>query len=146
MLRLSTFLADVKAALLSAAPIGTTTPAAGSFTTLSRTDVAVVNATTVAPLTGATVTIPAGVSHYVVNPAGTLAALTVVLPAAPTIAAGALQELEVIFPRAVTAITWMAGAGSTLGGAARPTTIALGARVTFFFHQATAQWLHVLQA
>jgi hypothetical protein len=70
--------------------------------------------TSVIPTTGTTVTIPADTGIYNVNPAGTLAALTVALPTAGY----ALNDQIVIpFSQVVTALT-ITAPGSTVKGAA----------------------------
>jgi hypothetical protein len=72
-----------------------------------------------APATGETVVIGAADSWLIVTPAGTIAALTITLPAIR--AAG--QEVLVNTSQAITALT-VGGAGTTVSGA--PTTLATG--------------------
>lgn len=72
--------------------------------------------TTVTPTTGQTVTMSAGVRALFVNPAGTIAALTIKFPASP--AAG--QSVAVAFSQIVTTLTLQdsaAGAIATTAGA-----------------------------
>src|ERR1039457_5849353 len=88
---------------------------------------------TIVPLTGGTVTIPSGISYEIINPAGTLAALTIVTPAAPTNPSTIIQELHIVFTKAITTITWTAGAGTTYGGATKPTSAAIGNVMNFLW-------------
>lgn len=76
------------------------------------------------PLTGATLTCTAASydqKHYV-TPAGTIAALTFVLPALADADQG--QEITLHTSQIVTALTVTAGTGTTLGGAALTATAA----------------------
>lgn len=70
--------------------------------------------TTFTPLTGTTVTIPSGAREVFINPAGTIAALTIKLPRAPE----NNMSLDVGFGAAVTALTWQDGAGNAVSGLA----------------------------
>ena len=65
------------------------------------------------PVTGATVTIPVGTEFAAISPAGTIAALTLNMPATPYDG----QPLEVAFDQIVTALTMAAPASATLKGA-----------------------------
>ena len=64
------------------------------------------------PLTGATVVVGAGDAWLIISPAGTLAALTVTLPASRT----AGQEVLVVSSQIITALA-VGGAGTTVIGA-----------------------------
>lgn len=64
------------------------------------------------PVTGATLTAPAYLAAYVIDPAGTLAALTVVMP--PTANDGQFFELSTT--QAITALTVSPAAGQTVNG------------------------------
>ena len=69
------------------------------------------------PLTGATVTVSAANTWLILSPAGTLAALTIALPAIRT----AGQEVLIMSSQILTSLT-VSGAGTTVVGA--PTTLA----------------------
>ena len=99
---------------------------------------------TATPTTGGTVAIAAGVSKQIINPAGTLATLTVTSPPAPSNAAGSIQTLEITFTRAITAITWTSGSGASYAGATMPTTIAVGALVRLWWVQSLSSWMHMV--
>ncbi len=71
-----------------------------------------------APSTGATVTVSDHVSQLIVDPAGTLAALTINMPAAPV----AGQEVNIAFSQIVTTLT-MSGNGNTLNGGLAAATV-----------------------
>ena len=71
------------------------------------------------PLTGTTVTVAPGVEMEYVNPAGTIAALTLNMPASP--ADG--QPLTVAFDQVVTALTMAAPASATIKGALTAATL-----------------------
>jgi hypothetical protein len=64
------------------------------------------------PLTGATITCAAGETARTINPAGTIAALTITLPPTPR----DRDEWEGLFSQAVTALTVNAPGGATVGG------------------------------
>ena len=80
---------------------------------------------TAAPVTGATVQIGAGTSVYQLNPAGTLATLTVKLPASP--ANG--DSVTVVSTQIVTALTLTDAAAGAVTGA--PTALAAAVAVEF---------------
>jgi hypothetical protein len=63
------------------------------------------------PLTGATVTVDAQTRQLIVNPAGTIAALTVNLPAAAGVTQG--QRIGICGTQIVTTLTMGAGTGNT---------------------------------
>jgi hypothetical protein len=116
--------------------------AAGTLTNGGvRIDTATATAT---PTTGGTVAIAAGVSKQIINPAGTLATLTVTSPPAPSNAAGSIQTLEITFTRAITAITWTSGSGASYAGATMPTTVAVGALVRLWWVQSLSSWMHMV--
>ena len=98
------------------------------------------------PASGGSVVITQGIGAQVVNPAAALAALTITSPAAPTLQDVVSQNLEIIFTKAVTTLTWVAGTGTTYAGAAMPTTVAAGAVVRLKWVPQLAQWVHVIQA
>jgi hypothetical protein len=124
-------------------PIGATNPSSGAFTTITLSQAEIdASAYTTAPVTGGTVTIPGTAARCVINPAGTLAALTVVSPAALSLGANSVQSLDILFTQAITSLTWKAGSGTTFGGAAMPSTVALGTCVRLLWVQSLSQWLH----
>lgn len=91
-----------------------------------------------APLTGASITVPQGVSQLVVDPAGTIAALTVVLPAAALLVDG--QEFKMSTTQTITALTITAGANTTIVSTAITTLGPTTAAVDLIYHAATAKW------
>jgi hypothetical protein len=83
---------------------------------------------TFTPLTGTTITLPnVNVNKSVINPAGTLAALTIKLPLMPTNG----QRIKIIFTKAITTLT-INGNGSTLVGTAA-TSAAIGTQLEYEF-------------
>lgn len=80
------------------------------------------------PLTGASVTVAAATSKLLIEPAGTIAALTVVLPAATGLAQG--QQLEISSTQTVTALTLTAGSGTTIA-AQTPTAITVSTTASY---------------
>lgn len=67
------------------------------------------------PLTGATTTVAAGTRQVIINPAGTIAAHTLQLPAASTLTEG--QRLGFCTTQVVTSLTVTAGSGTTVSNA-----------------------------
>lgn len=65
------------------------------------------------PLSGDTITLTSTVRQLIVNPAGTIGALTVNLPAATTLVNG--QRIGLCGTQIVTAVTMGAGSGNTFG-------------------------------
>ena len=96
------------------------------------------------PLTGTTVTVAPTDSTVLVEPAGTIAALTVALPAAATLKDG--QTLRVVSTQNITALTMTPGTGSTM---ANPGATALTVSGTtaynyeFMYRVATAKWYRI---
>lgn len=89
--------------------------------------------TTVTPATGATVTMSAGVRNLFVNPAGTIATLTVKLPPTPV----ANQVCEMSFGQIVTALTVQDSAA----GAVETTAGAVGVAIQYrFLGSAWVKW------
>lgn len=68
-----------------------------------------------APLTGASITLTSLTRQLILEPAGTIAALTVVLPAATTLVDS--QRINICGTQIVTALTVTAGSGTTVSGA-----------------------------
>lgn len=86
------------------------------------------------PVTSGTVTLTASNAHQIINPAGTLAALTVAFPASPV--DGQVQIIS--FTQIITALT-LSG-GTFVGG---PTAIALtngGAMFSMIFNSSDTKW------
>lgn len=87
------------------------------------------------PLTGATITMAAYERRCIINPAGTLAALTVNLPPNPVDG----QVAGVATTQIVTALTVAAGTGgASIVGA--PTTLAADATFTMLYRSASTTW------
>lgn len=82
------------------------------------------------PTTGQTVTL-VGSNRNIINPAGTIAALTITLPSSPINNAEATMR----FTQAVTAITW--AGGTVVGGSSGA---AAGATITLTYDSATTSW------
>jgi hypothetical protein len=72
------------------------------------------NAKYYAPTTGQTITLPSDARAAYINPAGTIAALTVKLPPAPS----AGQEMNISFGAIVTALTIQTAAAGAVAGSA----------------------------
>lgn len=110
-----------------------------TFVTLGFVVVQSVEPTIVAPVTGATVTAaPSGLdSVTVVNPLGTLAALTVNVAAG--FAAG--QKHRVVFTQIITALTL--GANIATSPKALPSAAAVGDSLLFVWSVTAAKWLLV---
>ena len=87
------------------------------------------------PVAGATVT-SNGASTLIMNPAGTLATLTVVLPSSPS----GGQRFSVVSSTAVTALTV---SGGTIITAAVPTAMVAGVPLRFVYETTTAKWFSV---
>lgn len=87
------------------------------------------------PVTGATIAATAKTSNIVVNPAGTIAALTVTLPAASTLTEG--QVLRVGSSQAITAITFTGGTGTSVV-AGVPAVVTGGGGVALIYHASNA--------
>jgi len=93
------------------------------------------------PTTGQTIQIDSGVYHNVINPAGTLAALTINMPQLFPNMQGLNngQLAKFIFAEAITSLTFTSSPdGDTLKNA--PTTIAAGKHVDAIYDLATTTW------
>ena len=88
-----------------------------------------------APATGATVTIAAGVQRQIINPAGTLATLTVTLPACNSTNSGIVKVFG--FTQVVTALTINASSGTVVGGLS---AAAIGSNFRFLCYGTNAAW------
>lgn len=89
-----------------------------------------------APLTGTTVAANAGVAKLMLNPAGTIATLTVTLPPSTALADG--QTFSIYSTQTVTALTVTAGAGTTITPSI--TTVTAAAPVKLVYVAATKAW------
>lgn len=95
---------------------------------------------TVTPATGNSITIGTGAVSELINPAGTLATLTVVAPANPVfnVATGGRVHIDIFFTQTITALTWTGfGSCSTL-----PTAVTPFSKVGLDFFQSQATWCH----
>ena len=88
----------------------------------------------VAPLTGATVTPPAGTEVCIIDQAGTIAALTLNMPASPYDG----QPFEVSFDEVVTALTMAAPASATIKDALTAATA--GGFAKWRYNKADTSW------
>lgn len=92
-----------------------------------------------APLTGTSITIASTTRQVIVNPAGTIAALTIVFPAASGLTDG--QRLGFCTTQIITALTVTAGSGATTSNAptAMLVPVATGAA-------SCVEWIYVASA
>ena len=86
------------------------------------------------PLTGTTITMNAGQSRAVVNPAGLIAALTITLPSSPVDG----QVAGFSFTQAVTVLTVNAPGGATV--VASPTSAAIDTSFRFIYQASSTTW------
>ena len=86
------------------------------------------------PLTLATVTMSAGQSRAIINPAGTIAVLTVTLPSSPVDG----QVAGISFTQIVTALTINAPGGATVVGP--PTSAAVNNAFRFIYQASSTSW------
>lgn len=89
------------------------------------------------PLTGFTITMGTGVSQLILNPAGTLAAGTVILP----LIALDGQIAKISTEQTITALTVSPNTGRTIVGA--PTTLTQYTSVSFLYNFANLKWYRV---
>ena len=98
-----------------------------------------------APLTGASVAVPYTTRHLMLDPAGTIATLTVTFPAASTLIDN--QTLGLCTTQVVTALTLTAGSGTTVNGAPTalsvPPTTGGAACVEWVYRLANTTWYRV---
>jgi hypothetical protein len=100
------------------------------------------------PLTGTTVTANPTDSLMLLDPAGTIAALTVVMPG-PAASLKDGQKWEVTSSQTVTALTLTPGTGTTIGGNAGSTPTAITPSATgstgyaFIYKASNAKWYRV---
>lgn len=93
-----------------------------------------------APLTGASITVASTTGKLILGPAGTIATLTVVFPAASTLADG--QTLEVGTSNTVTALTITPGSGTTVSNTPTALTVSTTASYgyKFIYRTANTNW------
>lgn len=91
-----------------------------------------------APLTGTSITVAPNVSKVLLTPAGTIAALTLVLPAASALYDG--QELYINSTQIITALTITAGSGTTFSTATTAIATA-NVPVRYTYSAASAVWV-----
>jgi hypothetical protein len=98
-----------------------------------------------APVTGATITLTNTTRRLIVDPAGTIAALTIVTPAATTLLDG--QLLSICGTQIVTTLTMTAGSGTTLTNAPTamlvPVTTGAASCFGFIYRTANTTWYRV---
>lgn len=96
-----------------------------------------------APLTGATVAVAATTGALVLDPAGTIATLTVTLPAASALIDG--QKLALSSSQTVTALTVTAGSGTTISNSPTALTISTTGNYgyQFVYRQANTKWFRL---
>lgn len=98
-----------------------------------------------APLTGASITIAATTSNVIVDPAGTIAALTLVFPAASALVDG--QQLRLCGTQIVTTLTITDGAGATVQNKPTamlvPVTTGAASCVEWVYIQSQLKWFRV---
>lgn len=90
-----------------------------------------------APLTGASITIGANVEYLVLEPAGTIATLTVTFPASP----GDYQTVTISTTQTVTALTLSGNTGKTIANAV--TTLAANGFVKYIYRPTNTKWYRV---
>lgn len=99
----------------------------------------------VAPLTGASVTVNAATRNLIIDPAGTIAALTVTTPAASALIDG--QAFGMCSSQVVTALTLTAGSGTTVNNAPTamtvPVTTGAASCPEWIYRQANTTWYRV---
>jgi hypothetical protein len=88
-----------------------------------------------APTTGFAITIAAGITRLILNPAGTLASGTITMPAAPVDG----QIVEISTTQTVTALTVSANTGQTISGAA--STIVATAGLSWAYELSLTKWI-----
>ena len=95
---------------------------------------------TEAPLTGVSITLTAQTTKLAINPAGTIAAHTIVLPAASALIDG--QTLEIGSTQIITALTVTAGSGTTVVGVPSGVLGAIGG-FKIVYQASTATWFRI---
>lgn len=97
------------------------------------------------PVTGDTITLTNTTRQLIVEPAGTIAALTVVLPAATTLLNG--QRLGICGTQIVTTLTMTGGTGTTISNAATamlvPVATGAASCMEWIYYTANTKWYRV---
>ena len=93
-----------------------------------------------APTTGFSITIGAGVKTLLLNPAGTLATGTVIMPASPIDG----QEVRIASSKQITALTITPNAGQTLLNAFTGATLAAGFGLAYIYNLGSTRWENTL--
>ena len=93
------------------------------------------------PLTGASVILNPGVGRLLLKPAGTIATLTVTLPASGWLYDG--QVLIIASSQTVTTLTITAGSGTTIAATAA-TTVTADAPIEWIYSAASATWFQIV--
>lgn len=115
--------------------LGATTPASVKATTIAHSGVEIDTSYSYqTPANLFSITPAAGVGRLILNPAGTLAAGTVTMPASPVDG----QLLVINSSQIVSALTMSANAGQSLLGAL--TTIGVGGRIECLYRAANTTW------
>lgn len=91
----------------------------------------------VVPVTLDSKTITAGTSTFIINPAGTLAVLTVVMPASPTDG----QVVWISSSQVITALTLSANSGQAILNV--PTAFVLGGFCSFQWINSLSKWFRI---
>ena len=94
-----------------------------------------------APLTGASITLGDGVGRLLLNPAGTIAAATVLLPSAANLYDG--QVLIIASSQTVTTLTITAGSGTTIAATAAA-TVSADVPIEWIYSAASATWFQIV--
>lgn len=128
---------DTSSVTLSVAPaVGA--PVQIDYLESSQPKITPIRSQRVTPLTGATVTVLPLVERLVVTPAGTIATLTVVLPAAADAVDG--EQIEVQSSQTVTALTVTSSGASAV---AAPSTIGAAQGFTLRYDAVATRWWRV---
>lgn len=90
----------------------------------------------VVPTTGASLVIPDGVDHYLVDPAGTLATLNVKMPRAPY----AYQEVSIAFSQIITSLTLQLNTNQNSFIGTPSTAATAGQAIKYVWSPADAKW------
>ena len=111
--------------------------ASGGWSRSDFTSIEAIPYTLSVPTVGFNITVPNNVNAYVINPAGTLASGTFVMPAAPYDG----QKVKFSTSQTVTTLTVSANSGQTLIGA--PSTITSIAPFTYLYTAASKTWYRI---
>lgn len=85
------------------------------------------------PVAAATVAIANTTAGLILEPAGTLATLTITLPTAP-------RDGQLLFISTIAAITSLTVSGGTFGANQAPTALAAGESIRFVFQATGSKW------